>query len=74
MSLMSMPSKRSSMASFLFPMAILPVRSVCGCQNLCLTPQQSKSTMPKQNGEEPAQRSKSPIKLCLLGALKEGTY
>ena len=30
--------------------------------------------MPKQNGEEPAQRSKSPIKLCLLGALKEGTY
>ena len=26
--------------------------------------------MPKQNGEEPAQRSKSVIKLCLLGALK----
>ena len=26
--------------------------------------------MPKQNGEEPAQRSKSVIKFCLLGALK----
>ena len=37
---------------------------------MLVTPQQSKSTMPKQKGEEPAQRSKSLIKLCLLGALK----
>ena len=41
--------------------------------NLCLTPQQSKSTMPKQYGEEPAQRSESLIKLCLLIKKKEPT-
>ena len=38
---------------------------------MLVTPQQSKSTMPKQKGKEPAQRSKSLIKFCLLGALKE---
>ena len=38
--------------------------------NLFLTPQQSKSTMPKRNGEEPAQRLKSLIPLCLQCTLK----
>ena len=41
---------------------------------MLVTPQQSKSTIPKQTGKEPAQSSKSLIKLCLLGALKEKTY